>query len=100
MEQFYFRLGRGDTPAVALREVKRRMIADQRWSDPALWSAYVLVGETGPVVDSRRPRWLLGVGVLAAGLVLWLAYGLIRKREVSDRPMTTPSASDASTRQR
>ncbi len=103
MEQFYFRLGRGDTPAVALREAKRRMLADSRWSNPALWSAYVLVGETGPVLDSRRPRWLLGAGVLAAALVLWvlwLAYGLIRKREVSDRPMTTPSASDASTRQR
>jgi len=100
MEQFYFRLGLGDTPAVALREVKRRMLADPRWSDPTLWSAYVLVGETGPIVDSGLPRWLLGAGIPATGLAIWFLYGLIRKRVTSDRPTTRPSASNASTRQR
>jgi hypothetical protein len=100
MEQFYFRLGLGDAPAVALREAKRRMLADPRWSDPALWSAYVLVGETGPIVESHRPLWLLAAAILAVGLALWLGYGLMRKRVVSERPMTAPSASDASTRQR
>jgi tetratricopeptide (TPR) repeat protein len=99
MEQFYYRLGKGDSPAVALREVKRRMLADDRWDDPSLWSAYVLIGETGSVVEPHGPWRLLGV--LAAALLLGgLVYGLMRKREGSDRPVKRSSASNASTDQR
>ena len=99
MEQFYYRLGEGDTPAVALREVKRQMLTDSRWDDPSLWSAYVLIGETEAVVEPRGP-WR-ALGLLAVALLLGgLVYGLMRKRESSERPVTRSSASNASTDQR
>ena len=74
MEQLYAQLGRGRTPAEALRQAKLRLRADPRWSRPSLWAGYVLVGE-GPRVAPRRWPWgaallgLLALGGLAALLL-------------------------------
>lgn len=59
MEQLYAQLRRGLSPAVALRRAKERLRADPRWSRPALWSAYVLVGNGVPVAPSPWPRLIL-----------------------------------------
>jgi len=69
MEQLYDQLGRGHPPAEALRQAKLRLRADPRWNRPALWSAYVLVGEAGPVVPSRKP-WIIAAAVLVVLLLL------------------------------
>jgi tetratricopeptide (TPR) repeat protein len=71
MEQLYAQLGRGRTPAEALRRAKLRLRADPRWNRPSLWAGYVLVGD-GPRVAPRRWPWgaailvLLGLGGLVA----------------------------------
>ena len=71
MDQLYGQLGRGHPPAEALRQAKLRLRADPRWNRPALWSAYVLVGEAGPVVPSRTP-WIVAAAVLAILLLaIW-----------------------------
>jgi tetratricopeptide (TPR) repeat protein len=76
MEQLYDQLSRGHPPAEALRRAKLRLRADPRWNRPALWSAYVLVGEAGPVVPSRKP-WIVAAVVLAVLLLV-----LVTKRVV------------------
>jgi len=50
----YAQLGRGQTPAEALRRAKLRLRADPRWNRPALWAGYVLVG--------RARAWRRGAG--------------------------------------
>ncbi len=70
MAQFYWQLGEGATPAEALRAAKRRLRADPRWNRPALWAAYVLVGDA-PAVGAKR-RW----GMWSAGLVWIVAAAL------------------------
>ena len=103
MEQFYFELGRGLEPAGALREAKRRMIADPGWNDRTVWAAYVLIGDAGPVAPGRFDRrWLFAVALVAGGLLLWLGfrYGATRKRPGSERAIGAPSSSSASTSQR
>ncbi|MEA2600415.1 MAG: hypothetical protein QOF89_1407 [Acidobacteriota bacterium] len=67
MEQLYWELGQGLTPAEALRATKRRFRADPRWSRPDLWAGYVLVGEAPPVVPRKIPWWWVVVGVLLLG---------------------------------
>lgn len=84
MEQLYHQLGRGHPPAEALRRAKLRLRADPRWDRPALWSAYVLVGETGPVVPSRTP-WIAA----AILLVLLLLAILPKTTPPSARPPVT-----------
>ena len=76
MEQLYFQLGQGLAPAVALRRTKQRLLEDPRWSRPEIWAAFVLVGDTGPVVPSKTPFWAwwlpgAGVGMLLAAGLLW-----------------------------
>lgn len=73
MEQFYFELGRGKAPREALAATKRRLRSSPAWRNPNLWAAYVLVGDTGPVV--RRGRGWLGptvmLGIALTMLLIW-----------------------------
>ena len=68
MQQLYWELGEGRTPAEALRAAKRHLRADPRWRRPDLWAGYVLVGEA-PAVVPRKIPWVLW-GALIAGAVL------------------------------
>lgn len=71
MEQFYWQLGRGLTPAEALRETKRRLRADPRWRRPALWAGYVLIGNPPAVAERRLPWiWILGAALAALALLI------------------------------
>src|SRR5436309_10872896 len=84
MEQFYWDLGKGLTRAEALRKTKRRLRADPRWSRPALWAGYVLIGNP-PAVAERRPPWgWIGLAALAAAVILvgWRWYRSPRHRRV------------------
>jgi tetratricopeptide (TPR) repeat protein len=80
MEQLYARLGRGVPAAEALRQVKQRLRADRRWDRPALWSAYVLVGDGGPVAPARGSDRLAGWALVVALALLGgaLAFGARR----------------------
>ena len=53
MSQFYYQLGRGHSPASALRRTKQRLRADPAWQRPDLWSAFILIGDA-PSVAPRR----------------------------------------------
>lgn len=78
-EQFYFEIGRGHPPVVALDEVKRRMRADPVWSHPSLWAGWVLSGDgTEPIVRSTGSRrWLLAaLVVLALSIAVFLVSRL------------------------
>ncbi len=73
MEQFYYRLSKGLSPAEALRRTKLEFLADQRWQRPELWSGYVLVGSSAPIT-TRDTSWMwIGALVLAVavGLAIW-----------------------------
>jgi tetratricopeptide (TPR) repeat protein len=72
MEQFYWDLGRGLTPAEALRETKRRLRADPRWRRPALWAGYVLIGNPPAVVERRLPGWAWALAAVAAVSIILL----------------------------
>ena len=74
MPQLYAQLARGLTPAEALRRAKQRLREDPRWNRPSLWSAYVLVGDGGPVVDP--PAWRRGLGSAMGGRALLAAAAL------------------------
>lgn len=76
MEQLYFQLGQGLPPAEALRRTKQRLLADPRWNRPEIWAAFVLVGDTGPVVP-RKPGFRTGWWLPGAGVVILLAGGLL-----------------------
>ncbi len=74
MEQFYWELGEGLPPAEALRAAKRRLRADPRWDRPALWAAYVQVGDAPALAPRRRPGWIWICGAAmfaAAGVAVW-----------------------------
>ena len=72
LEQFYHGLGRGQGPARALREAKRRLRDSADWSAPHLWAGFVLIGESQPVVGARPGRlvWVVGGGLAVASLLL------------------------------
>lgn len=104
MEQLYHELGRGRRPADALTRVKRRLRADPRWADPAVWGAYVLVGDPGPVASpwpSRLPA-LLALAAGLAALVLLAGYrgGSMRSSATSEAASSAPDGSSATTRTR
>ncbi len=78
MEQFYWQLGRGLTPAEALRETKRRLRADPRWRRPALWAGYVLIGNPPAVAERRLPGiWALGLAL--AGVTILIGWRWLRR---------------------
>jgi tetratricopeptide (TPR) repeat protein len=93
MEQFYWELSRGLTPAEALREAKRRLRADPRWNRSALWAGYVLIGDAPPLVPKRRPwGWAAGIA-LAAILALaawWWAIGSGSSRSAASAGSSSP----------
>ena len=68
MEQLYAQLARGLAPAEALRRAKERLRATPGWDRPALWSAYVLVGDGEPVVELRW--WRAADGALDSPFVI------------------------------
>ena len=79
MEQFYFELGAGRRPSVALGRAKRTLLADPDWNDPSLWAAYVLIGDSPPIVHRRG--WVVWIAILAIAVpVGWYVYGRISKR--------------------
>jgi CHAT domain-containing protein/Tfp pilus assembly protein PilF len=74
MEQLYFHLARGRTPAEALRRAKQRLRSDPRWARPELWAGYVLIGDAPPVVSRGMPVWiwgLLGLAVVLGVVTAW-----------------------------
>lgn len=77
MDQFYFGLSRGRTPAEAMREAKRTMISDPDWSDPGIWAAYVLIGDASALRIQRVSRSLVIGTLLSASFVCLL---LLRRR--------------------
>ena len=87
MEQFYWHLGRGLTPAEALRQTKRRLRADPRWSRPALWAGYVLIGNP-PAVAERRPPWIwiLGAALAAVAILIGWRWGRSPRGRVGPGP--------------
>jgi len=78
MHQFYFFLGRGESPSVALRLAKNRLRAQPEWSNPALWSGYVLIGDAAPI--GERVRKTGPAAILVLGLALLAVSGLYLKR--------------------
>jgi len=93
MEQFYYYLGRGETPASALRHAKLRLRSSPAWSRPDLWSAYVLAGGGGPLFETsadRALRWA-GIGLVAVLLLFVLSrVGRRRGRARSARAASDP----------
>jgi hypothetical protein len=82
MEQFYYELGQGLPAADALRRVKLRLRAEQGWSNPALWSGYVLIGEaTAPLVPGAAPArpFALALGGVLLLTLAWLALRQARR---------------------
>ncbi len=77
MEQLYYQLGQGESPAEALRQAKLRLRADPAWNRPELWAAFILVGDAPPIVDRRTvPLW----GWIVAGTVLLLLAAAVRRQ--------------------
>lgn len=104
MAQLYRELGRGVRPVEALARVKRRLRADPRWADPSVWSAFVLIGDPGPVASpwpARLPALLAAAAALAA-LALFLRYraGSSRSSSEGDAASSAPAASNATIRTR
>ncbi len=105
MAQLYRELVAGRRPADALVRVKRKLRADPRWSDPSVWSAFVLIGDPGPVASPWPARlpWVLAVAAaLAAALALAARYGAGSRRSsaAGDPPSSPPAPSSATTRTR
>jgi tetratricopeptide (TPR) repeat protein len=103
MEQLYAQLARGLPPAEALRRAKARLRSTRGWDRPALWAAYVLVGDGRPVVDSpwrRASAWALdsprgraataALAVLAAAVLAWTFR---RRRSKLSAARATPTRS-------
>jgi CHAT domain-containing protein len=86
MQQLYWELGQGRTPAEALRAAKRHLRADPRWRRPDLWAGYVLVGEA-PAVVPRKISWLLWGALILAAILLAMALfaGPFRARSLQPR---------------
>lgn len=81
-EQFYFEIARGRPAAVALAEVKRRMLADRAWSHPSLWAGWVILGNGAePVVvpPSAGRRFAVFLAILGA-LTLAILVNRLRTR--------------------
>lgn len=81
MEQLYYQLGRGLSPARALRRAKLRLRSDPEWGRTDLWAGFILLGDAAPVVaPSRWPLW----SGLAIALVLMAAAARRRRARSVD----------------
>lgn len=105
MSRFYRELARGRRPADALVRVKRALRSDPRWSDPSVWSAFVLIGDPEPVASlwPARLPWLLAAGAaLAVALALLWRYGAGSSRSsvAGETASSPPAVSSAATRTR
>jgi tetratricopeptide (TPR) repeat protein len=80
MEQFYYELSRGRSPADALRRTKLRLREQPGWEHPYLWSGFVLVGEAAPVTDPARPWLRAALVMLMLALFAAALLGLRRVR--------------------
>jgi tetratricopeptide (TPR) repeat protein len=80
MEQFYYYLGRGETPASALRHAKLRLRSSPAWSRSDLWSAYVLAGGGGPLFETRADRALRWAVVGLSGALLLFVLSRVGRR--------------------
>src|SRR6185436_311797 len=85
MAELYRHLRSGETPAHALRSTQLRFRGDPRWNDPAIWAAFVVVGD-GPAVarGAGRTRVAAGLALLIAGAVV-AAIVLARRPRHVDR---------------
>ncbi|MFQ5528183.1 MAG: CHAT domain-containing protein [Thermoanaerobaculia bacterium] len=75
MDQFYFQLAKGVSPAEALRRTKLILMEDDRWGNPSLWSGYVLVG-SAPALTGEWSLWRLGVLAMLASAALLAALAM------------------------
>jgi hypothetical protein len=91
MEQLYAQLGRGAPPAEALRRAKLRLRAEPGWDRAALWSAYVLVGDAGPVAARSHARLAFAVALVLLGLLGSLGPGAARRLSSRRRASRSPA---------
>jgi tetratricopeptide (TPR) repeat protein len=78
MKQFYYRLGKGESKAGALREAKLAFLrSGNELAHPRYWAAFVLSGDGASPLPPVVRWWWLGAG--AAGLAA-VAVGLRRGR--------------------
>jgi tetratricopeptide (TPR) repeat protein len=87
MDQFYYQLGRGLTPAAALTAAKQRLRSEPLWSRPSLWAGYILVGDA-PAIVQRRTLTPLRIG--AAGVAIWALIFLWGLRSRTTPPSRLP----------
>ena len=91
MEQLYAQLGRGAAPAEALRRAKLRLRAEPGWDRAALWSAYVLVGDAGPVAARSHARLAVAVALVLLGLLGSLGPAAARRLSPRRRASRSPA---------
>ncbi len=86
MRQFYYFLEKGESVGQALRHAKQRLREDADWREPAVWSAYVLIGNASyrPLPGARGTQRL---PLLATALTLLIGLaGLYLHRRRSRPP--------------
>ena len=82
MSEFYENLVSGQEIDAALREAKLQYLqnADQLGAHPYLWSGYVSIGATNPLVESHRLRYLI-IAVFAGLLLVFALYFTLKRRK-------------------
>jgi CHAT domain-containing protein len=84
MEQFYYYLGRGKSPAAALRLAKLRLRASADWGRPDFWSGFILAGGGGALVAPPSDRLsrlaALGLAVALLAGMAWRSRASRRRR--------------------
>jgi hypothetical protein len=86
MKNFYRHLKRGMTKSEALRQAKLDFIvrADQLKAHPYFWSTYVAIGDTSPIYDDSRRKYLfIGIAVICVLACLALFIQLRRRKSNS-----------------
>ena len=73
MSQLYYQLGRGHSPASALRRAKLRLRSDPAWDRPELWAAFILIGDAPRVATPRRliPPWAWIAATALVAVWVW-----------------------------
>ena len=74
MEQFYYHLGRGATPAEALRRAQLKLLSSSQYAHPFYWGAFAITGESADCVyrPFPCPWWWAGIGSGGALVLLWV----------------------------